>query len=436
MKDKIIKFLTGKKILILGFGREGKSAYKFIKENNIKYSSLGIADKNEITIDENIKLHIGEDYLNSTKEYDLVIKSPGIIIKDYIDDIEKEKITSLTDIFLMFCENKIVGITGTKGKSTTSSLIYHILKDNNYDALLIGNIGVPCFDVIDKINKDTILVYELSCHQLEYVKASPSISVLLNIYEEHLDHYNGIESYVQCKKNIYKYQNNDDYLIYGDIWKYITKEEIESVKSNKICIDDNPLNIDYSKIETSLIGDHNKKNIITAIIVTNILGVNVNEALRSVKSFKGLEHRLEYVGEYNNIKFYNDSIATAQEAVINAVKSLKNVDTIILGGMDRGIDYTLLVKFLSTSSVENIILFPNTNIRIQNLFRNYTTNKHILSVNNMEEAVKMSYEVTKDNKICLLSPAAASYGFYLNFEKRGEHFKQLVRDYGNNNGKK
>ena len=436
MKDKIIKFLTGKKILILGFGREGKSAYKFIKENNIKYSSLGIADKNEITIDENIKLHTGEDYLNSTKEYDLVIKSPGIIIKDYIDDIEKEKITSLTDIFLMFCENKIVGITGTKGKSTTSSLIYHILKDNNYDALLIGNIGVPCFDVIDKINKDTILVYELSCHQLEYVKASPSISVLLNIYEEHLDHYNGIESYVQCKKNIYKYQNNDDYLIYGDIWKYITKEEIESVKSNKICIDDNPLNIDYSKIETSLIGDHNKKNIITAIIVTNILGVNVNEALRSVKSFKGLEHRLEYVGEYNNIKFYNDSIATAQEAVINAVKSLKNVDTIILGGMDRGIDYTLLVKFLSTSSVENIILLPNTNIRIQNLFRNYTTNKHILSVNNMEEAVKMSYEVTKDNKICLLSPAAASYGFYLNFEKRGEHFKQLVRDYGNNNGKK
>lgn len=436
MKDKIIKFLTGKKILILGFGREGKSAYKFIKENNIKYSSLGIADKNEITIDENIKLHIGEDYLNSTKEYDLVIKSPGIIIKDYIDDIEKEKITSLTDIFLMFCENKIVGITGTKGKSTTSSLIYHILKDNNYDALLIGNIGVPCFDVIDKINKDTILVYELSCHQLEYVKASPNISVLLNIYEEHLDHYNGIESYVQCKKNIYKYQNNDDYLIYGDIWKYITKEEIESVRANKICIDDNPLNIDYSEIETSLIGDHNKKNIITSIIVTNILGVNVNEALRSVKSFKGLEHRLEYVGEYNNIKFYNDSIATAQEAVINAVKSLKNVDTIILGGMDRGIDYTLLVKFLSTSSVENIILLPNTNIRIQNLFRNYTTNKHILCVNNMEEAVKMSYEVTKDNKICLLSPAAASYGFYLNFEKRGEHFKQLVRDYGNNNGKK
>lgn len=436
MKDKIIKFLTEKKILILGFGREGKSAYKFIKENNVKYSSLGIADKNEITINENIKLHTGEDYLNSTKEYDLVIKSPGIIIKDYIDDIEKEKITSLTDIFLRFCENKIVGITGTKGKSTTSSLIYHILKDNNYDALLIGNIGVPCFDVIDKINKDTILVYELSCHQLEYVKASPNISVLLNIYEEHLDHYNGIESYVQCKKNIYKYQNNDDYLIYGDIWKYITKEEIESVRANKICIDDNPLNIDYSEIETSLIGDHNKKNIITSIIVTNILGVNVNEALRSVKSFKGLEHRLEYVGEYNNIIFYNDSIATAQEAVINAVKSLKNVDTIILGGMDRGIDYTLLVKFLSTSSVENIILLPNTNIRIQNLFRNYTTNKHILCVNNMEEAVKMSYEVTKDNKICLLSPAAASYGFYLNFEKRGEHFKQLVRDYGNNNGKK
>ena len=168
MKNKIIEFLTNKKILILGFGREGKSAYNFIKENNIKYKSLGIADKNEIDID-NVEKHCGDNYLDSTKDYDLVIKSPGIIIKDYISDKEKEKITSLTDMFLRFCPNKIVGITGTKGKSTTSSLIYHILKNNGYDVYLIGNIGVPSFNVIDKLKDETILVYELSCHQLEYV---------------------------------------------------------------------------------------------------------------------------------------------------------------------------------------------------------------------------------------------------------------------------
>ncbi len=429
MKNKIIEFLTNKKILILGFGREGKSAYNFIKENNIKYKSLGIADKNEIDID-NVEKHCGDNYLDSTKDYDLVIKSPGIIIKDYISDKEKEKITSLTDMFLRFCPNKIVGITGTKGKSTTSSLIYHILKNNGYDTYLIGNIGVPSFNVIDKLKDETILVYELSCHQLEYVKKSPHIAILLNVYEEHLDHYTGIDAYVRCKKNIYKYLNENDYLIYGDIFKYIKQEEIDNLVAHKLYIDDNPLNIDTSKIETSLLGEHNKKNIITAIMATNILGVKVEDALSAVKTFKGLEHRLEYVGRFKNIKFYNDSIATAQEAVINAVKSINDVDTIIIGGMDRGLDYTPLAEFLSTSSVQNIILLPATQERIKCLLEKYTQTKHIFCVKDMEEAVKMSYKVTKDNKTCLLSPAAASYGFYLNFEKRGEHFKKLVQEYG------
>ena len=188
MKDRIINFLEGKKILIIGYGREGKSAYKFITEN-LKDCDLGIADKNEINIEDNsVKLYIGDNYLDAIKEYDLAIKSPGIIVKDYIDETQKEKITSLTDMFLRFCPNKIVGITGTKGKSTTSSLIYHILKENGFDTYLIGNIGLPCFDVIDKIKENTVLIYELSCHQLEYVKASPNIAVLLNLYEEHLDH--------------------------------------------------------------------------------------------------------------------------------------------------------------------------------------------------------------------------------------------------------
>ena len=184
-------------------------------------------------------------------------------------------------------------------------------------------------------------------------------------------------------------------------------------------------------IETNLIGDHNKKNIIAAILATKIVGIHETNALEAVKSFKGLEHRMEFVGEFKGIRFYNDSIATAQEAVINAVTSLKDVNTIIVGGMDRGLDYNPLVSFLSTSSVENIILLPCTSKRIEELFKKHNHNKKLIVVNNLEEAVKMSYEYTKENKICLLSPAAASYGFYLNFEKRGEHFKQLVQEYSN-----
>ena len=431
MKEKIINYLEGKKILILGFGREGKSAYQFIKEN-LKQYSLGIADLNEIEIeDELTSIYVGDKYLSAIQFYDVVIKSPGIILKDYISDEEKKKVTSLTDLFLRYCDNTIIGITGTKGKSTTSSLIHHILTKCGKKALLIGNIGVPAFSVLDEIENDTILVYELSCHQLEYVKASPNISVLLNLYEEHLDHYTGIASYINAKKNIYKFQEESDYLIYGDIWNYFTEEELNNIKSKKIDINNNDLNINYDFIETKLIGNHNKKNIITAILATRILGINIIDALNAVKTFNGLEHRMEFVGEFNGIKFYNDSIATAQEAVINAVNSLKEVNTIIIGGMDRGIDYNVLVKFLSTSSVENVILLPSTNERIENLFSNYEHNKNIISVNNMEMAVKVSYECTKKNKICLLSPAAASYGFYLNFEKRGEHFKKLVEEYSN-----
>ena len=298
MKQDIINFLNNKKILIIGFGREGKSALEFIKEN-VSYKDLAIADKNDIKID-GIKTYIGDNYLDSTKDYDIVIKSPGIIIKDYISDKEKEKITSLTDLFLRFCPNKIIGITGTKGKSTTSSLIYHILKENNYDTYLIGNIGIPCFDVIDLIKENTILVYELSCHQLEFVKASPDISVLLNLYEEHLDHYNGINEYINAKKNIYKYHSKDNHLIYGNLSNYMSDKEINSINTTLHNIYNyNEINID--NIKTNLIGTHNRYNIITAIIATNLVGIKKEDALKAVESFNGLEHRLEYVGTFKNI---------------------------------------------------------------------------------------------------------------------------------------
>lgn len=428
MKQDIINFLSNKKILIIGFGREGKSAFEFIKEN-VSYSKLAVADKNNIQID-NIKTYTGDNYLDSTKDYDIVIKSPGIIIKDYISDKEKEKITSLTDLFLRFCPNKIIGITGTKGKSTTSSLIYHILKENNYDTYLIGNIGIPCFDVIDLIKENTILVYELSCHQLEFVKASPDISVLLNLYQEHLDHYIGVNEYINAKKNIYKYHTKDNHLIYGNISNYMNDEEIKTINSTLHDIYKYK-EIDIESIKTNLIGTHNKYNIITAIIATSLVGVKKEDALNAVASFNGLEHRLEYVGKFKDIKFYNDSIATACEAVISACNSIKDVNTIIIGGMERNINYDNLVDYLIKSNIENIILLPNTNIRIKNIFDKYSHNKNIILVKDMEEAVDISFKITKKNTSCLLSPAAASYGFYLNFEKRGEHFKELVTKKGN-----
>lgn len=435
MKDRLKKYLLNKSILILGYGREGKSVFNLLLQLGLT-EQIGIADINKINIEDHpefkhqtITFYDGDNYLEATQDYDVVIKSPGVIIKDYLSLTEKKKITSSTDLFLRFCSNKIIGITGTKGKSTTSSIIYHLLKENNYDVLLMGNIGIPCFDMLDQINKDTIIVYELSCHQLEFIQASPDISVLLNVYEEHLDHYNSLKDYVNAKKNIYKYQKENDYLIYGDIFEHISNKEINSLKLNKINLYDNPLGIEFKDIKTSLIGEHNLYNIILAIIVCDIIGLSKEKSLKVISKFKGLPHRLEYIGKFHNIHFYNDSIATAQEAVINAVNSFSLVNTIIIGGMDRDLNYSKLVQFLCNSTVENIILLPETHKRINELFVDNNCSNNIIIANNMEDAVNHAFKVTKKDGICLLSPAAASYGFYKNFEERGNHFKELVKNY-------
>ena len=234
MKKDIIEFLTNKKILILGYGREGRSIHNFIINNEVD-CFVAVADDKELTLDDT-KFYLGKTYFDDLLEYDLIVKSPGYVIRDYPIDKIKDKITSLNDLFLMFCQNKVVGITGTKGKSTTTSLIYHILKDNNYDVCLAGNIGIPVLDIIDELTDDTIIVYELGCHQLEYIHNSPYIALLLNVYEEHLDHYNSINDYVNCKRNIYKFQTEDNYLIYGDIFGYIKEEELNDIKSKKMIL--------------------------------------------------------------------------------------------------------------------------------------------------------------------------------------------------------
>lgn len=428
LKNNIINFLENKKILVLGYGREGRSLHNFIVNNNIN-CEFAVADDKDIEISGDIKTYLGKDYFKDILDYDLIFKSPGYVIRDYPIDKINEKITSINDLFLKFCTNKVVGVAGTKGKSTTTSLIYHILKDNNYDVCLAGNIGVPILDIVDDMTNKTIVVYELGCHQLEYINKSPNIAILLNVYEEHLDHYNSIDDYVNCKKNIYKFQSSNDYLIYGDIFGYITKAEFENIKSNKIDIFASDIN--KNEIKTSLLGEHNKSNIVAAINATKLLGVSLDQALKSIQSFNGLEHRLEKVGTFNDITFYNDSIATAQEASIEAVKSIGNVNTIIIGGMDRGLNYSKLIEFLINSEVENVILLPNTNTRIKAMFDELKHDKKIIMVNNMKEAVDEAYNVTRKNNSCVLSPAAASYGFYLNFEKRGEDFKNLVINYAN-----
>ena len=427
MKQDIIDFLKDKSILILGYGREGKSALEFVRAN-LPGANYAVAAQEELMID-NVHTYWGDDYLDAVKDYDVVIKSPGVVIKDFLDDEQKAKITSLTDLFVRFTKNPIIGITGTKGKSTTSSLIYHILHNSNKDALLVGNIGKPCFDVIDDINPETIIVFEMSCHQLEFIQASPHIAILLNIYEEHFDHYTTPEGYFDAKKNIFRHQGKDDILIYGDIFQHASHEELDALPMQKINIY-HDINIPQKVIKTNLMGEHNYYDILAAAAACEACGVTEDDILKAVESFRGLPHRLEYVGKFKNIKFYNDSIATAQEAVISAIKAIGDVDSIILGGMDRGLDYHVLVEFIRSSSIRNVLLLPNTVESFERIFNEAPHSQVLMPVENMEAAVKTAYEVTAEDHTCLLSPAAASYGFYKNFEERGDDFCRLVQEYG------
>ena len=448
MKDKIFEYLTKKgRILILGFGKEGKSTYEFIRSMDATLP-IGIADMKDIAdekilFDTNVFLHIGENYLDACSQYDVIIKGPGVIIKDYLPAEIQKRITCQTDLFVHFCEAKTIGITGTKGKSTTTSLMYHILKSLGKKAILMGNIGIPVFDTIDEIEEDTICVMELGCHQLEFMRYSPNIAVLLNIYEEHLDHYLSMDHYIDSKKNIYRHQGREDVVLLGnsaylkdnDTMSIIVRNDASSPNYYELSDEElvisyqsNTIHIPKSKIDTNLKGEHNLSNILVCLTIGVILDLDIDECIKAISSFKGLPHRMELVGTYQDITYYDDSIATSIPSVIYAVQSLEKVDTIIVGGMDRGLDYHDLVDFLYDSNVHNILLLPDTNKRIQSLFDELGNNKNVISVKDMVEAVETAKKVTEKGKICLLSPAAASYGFYKNFEERGDHFQSLVKE--------
>lgn len=450
MLKKLLDYLENKKILILGYGMEGESSYKFLR-NHFLEKKLFIADKNmnllnskiELVEDPYVEVSLGENYLNGIEEYDLILKAPGISLKDV--DISKfeNKIISQLQLFLEFMDVYTIGVTGTKGKSTTSSLIYKVLEEQGKDTFLLGNIGEPIFNDIDYIKKDSIVVLELSSHALEYVTKSPNISVLLDIFEEHLDHYKSFEKYVEAKFNVAKFQKTSDFLIYNydnEAMKeygfkyrendYAVSLQVKPETKNNAFLENDIIYCNNKEMmniheKMNLKGLHNINNIMFVLSVCDILNLDIAKAVDSIKNFKTLEHRMEFVGILNGVEYYNDSIATIPEATMNAINALKNVNTVIVGGNDRGVDLSELINFLrDNKELENIICLPKTGEYIKEGLEG--ADKSVWFIENLEDAVNKAMQVTKKGKACLLSPAASSYGYFKNFEERGKLFKKYV----------
>ena len=467
MENKLINTLrdeiSGKKVLVLGFGREGKLNLEVaIRAGGM--SEIAVADQNEIEIKEaqemaakvgskelNISTITGDGYLSHIDEVDIVLKSPGVVLPKPFSEY-KALITSQAQYFLKVYGSQTIGVTGTKGKSTTTTLIYHELKENGFDTLLVGNIGIPAFGLIDEIKDDTKVVFELSCHQLEYGRYSPHIGVYLNVFPEHLDHYGSFEKYRASKENIYKNQKEGDRLYCGT---GVIPKEGEAKSKITVIYDFNRDDKEYEndehvttfvegdfishgtstfgikEEEIALKGFHNFFDIGVAFAVCTDLGVSVEGFDNALKTYKTLPHRLEFVGNIDGIKFYDDSISTIPATAIEAMNTISDTDTIIIGGMDRGIDYEPLIKYLEMSKVPNIILMETTGARIREEIKmgymelNNSDRLHL--VDNLEEAVKLAKKITHKGKSCIMSPAAASYGIFKNFEERGEVFKKLVK---------
>ncbi len=384
--------IRGKSVLILGYGREGKSVHAWL-EKHYPAMRIGIADKQRD----------GEKYLAHLRDYDTVIRSPGV--SPYLPEIARfvkdgGYLTTATNIFFSRAKGVTIGITGTKGKSTTSSLIAHILSALNPDVRLVGNIGTPMLDELESATPETIFVIELSSHQLVDIRYSPHIAVLLDIVPEHLDYYPDFSAYKRAKENIFRFQGRNDHVI---------RESSQ-----------------YSA-PTKLVG--NQKNIAAAVAVARFMKVPERVINKQLATFTPLPHRLEFVGEYNGIRFYNDSLATIPQATMHALAALRDdVATLLVGGYDRHLDYSELGAYLKRHPVANLILFPDTGEKIWAAVPEDAKNRmRAFPVGSMEEAVTLAYTHTHKGKICLLSPASASYNLFRDYADRGEQFTEWVR---------
>lgn len=444
LKSEILKYNS---ICILGFGREGKSTYSLIRKY-LPEQKLIIADKNQTAFSEHpaysdnyTEKHSGVNYLDCLKHSELVFVSPGISLFQ-VTIPEKTHLTSQTDFLFRFFGKKIVAVTGTKGKSTTSSLIAHILRTQFDHVPLAGNIGIPPFDLIDDIVLAETAVVEVSSHQLQYITAAPRIGIILNLFPEHLDYYPDTETYYNAKRNLFRLASDDDCIIINLDQKNIYPEA-HHINAKKLFYSVHPHAykgawaengsiycnyhgteqiIKFSELNIS--GLHNISNCLAAICACSHLGLTTENMYKGLRTFHGLPHRMERIETPSGIICYNDSIATIPQASLFTVETLQPVASLILGGKDRGLDYSDFYEKIIQYKINNIFCYGEAGQKMFDVLKNKIP-RQIFYHSDFSECALHALRSTLSGQICLLSPAASSYDQFKNFEERGEVFRVL-----------
>jgi len=382
---------------------------------------------------------------------DLIIKNPGVPRESkYLQIAKKNNISIETDvsIFFQLCPSKIIGVTGTKGKSTTTTLIYNIFKNAKLNPLLAGNIRISPLSILSKTSKSTPIIMELSSWQLEdmaHIKMSPHISVVTNVLPDHLNRYKNITQYSESKKLIYKFQKTNDALVLNinnDLVKKFnnikSKKYFISTKTNSInngCFvkngwivyrKDKKDNIIIPLKDIKVPGQHNLENVMLAITASKVYGVN-NKIIRdTIKKFKGISDRLELIRQWKGYKFYNDTTATAPQATEAALNCFKQRVILIAGGTDKNLNFSTLAKLIKIKSEYTILFEGSATNKIVIQFNKLGYMNYEI-VNTMNKAVSIALKKANNSTIILLSPGAASFGIFQNEFDRGDQFKQAIK---------
>jgi len=438
------------------------------RSNNVTMKQLNNKDSSRLTsFARTITFHGGEDYLKNLNDFDVIVRSPGVK-RNLSEVLTAEKngvvITSQTKIFFDLCPCPIIGVTGTKGKGTTATLIYEMLK-KSFDSpstssgqvaqdkhvYLGGNIGKPPFEFLDKLDSKSWVVLELSSFQLQDLTKSPHIAVMLMTTSEHLDYHKDTNEYVDAKRNILRFQKEQDFAIINKdypasnesdshtsakVFRISREREVREgcfVKDGivKLKINSALQNEKLKIIDTKNIllpGKHNLENVCAAVMAALIAGVSKENIVKVLKTFRGLEHRLELVGEINGVRYYDDSFSTTPETAIAAIEAFKNPEIVILGGSSKGSDFTEFGRVISRAkNIKAIIGIGEEWPRMKSQFQISNFKFQIFEeLKDIKSIVQKAAEVAESGDIVLLSPACASFDMFNNYKDRGEQFKREV----------